>query len=132
MVMNGFRRLLQRDHGAAAIEFALVVPLLLMLLLGIVSFGFALNAHVTLTQASREGVRALALKTGDGITETKAAAVGLDPTKVIVTPTPCPASVLPSSRAQVYATYQVPLTIPFYSGPTSIDLKARAVMRCGG
>ena len=47
--------------GAAAVEMALVLPLLLLLVFGIVDFGRALNLQITLTQAAREGVRPAAL-----------------------------------------------------------------------
>ncbi|MFI7600242.1 TadE family protein [Actinoplanes sp. NPDC049681] len=49
------------DHGAAAVEMALVLPLLLLLLFGIIDFGRALNAQITLTEAAREGARATAM-----------------------------------------------------------------------
>ncbi|WP_211277935.1 TadE/TadG family type IV pilus assembly protein, partial [Couchioplanes caeruleus] len=49
------------DQGAAAVEMALVLPLLLLLLFGIIDFGRALNAQITLTEAAREGARAAAL-----------------------------------------------------------------------
>ena len=50
------------DAGAAAVEMALVLPLLLLLVFGIVDFGRALNLQITLTQAAREGVRPAALR----------------------------------------------------------------------
>ena len=49
------------EHGAVAVEFALVFPLLAALLLGMVDLGFALNAKIAMTSAAREGVRAVAL-----------------------------------------------------------------------
>jgi Flp pilus assembly protein TadG len=45
------------DRGAAVVEFALLLPLLLLLVFGIIDFGRALNAQITLTQAAREGAR---------------------------------------------------------------------------
>ena len=50
------------DTGAAAVEFALILPLLLLVLFGIIDFGRALNNQITLTQAAREGVRVAALR----------------------------------------------------------------------
>ena len=47
----------RRDRGATAVEFALLVPLLLLLVFGIIDFGRALNAQITITQAAREGAR---------------------------------------------------------------------------
>ena len=46
------------DTGAAAVELALVLPLLLLILFGIVDFGLMLNAQITVTSAAREGARA--------------------------------------------------------------------------
>jgi hypothetical protein len=46
-----------RDRGAAAVEFALVLPLLLLMVFGIVDFGRALNVQIMVTQAAREGAR---------------------------------------------------------------------------
>lgn len=47
------------DHpsGQALVEFALVVPIVLLLALGIVEFGRAWNAHQVLTDAAREAAR---------------------------------------------------------------------------
>lgn len=69
----------RRDRGAAAVEFALVVPMLLLLVFGIIDFGRMLNVKITLTQAAREGARAAAVGTvGDGKTWARNAAQGLD------------------------------------------------------
>ncbi len=46
------------DRGSAAVEFALVLPLLLMVVLGIVEFGLLLYREAMLATASREGARA--------------------------------------------------------------------------
>jgi len=46
------------QHGAAFVEFALVLPILLILVGGIVEFGFLYYNKQVLTNASREGVRA--------------------------------------------------------------------------
>lgn len=45
------------DSGAELFEFAIVVPLLLMILLGIIWIGRAYNIYETITRASREGAR---------------------------------------------------------------------------
>jgi Flp pilus assembly protein TadG len=44
-------------RGQALVEFALIVPVLLLLVLGIVEFGRAWNAHQVLTDAAREAAR---------------------------------------------------------------------------
>ena len=51
------RKIWKRQEGQSLVEFAIVAPVLLLLLLGIVEFGLILyNQHV-ITNASREGAR---------------------------------------------------------------------------
>lgn len=52
--VTGERR---RDRGVALVEFAIVLPLLLLLIGGIVDFGRAFFTEVMLTNAAREGAR---------------------------------------------------------------------------
>lgn len=57
------RRLRGRDseRGAAAVEFALVVPLLLLLLFGIIGYAYMLSFRQALSQGAAEGARAAAV-----------------------------------------------------------------------
>lgn len=48
---------LKEDVGAELVEAAVVIPILLMLLLGIVSFGRAWDVYQTITRAAREGAK---------------------------------------------------------------------------
>jgi Flp pilus assembly protein TadG len=45
------------DHGAALVEFALTLPLLVMFLLGMFTGGFAFNQKLAITNGVREGSR---------------------------------------------------------------------------
>ena len=45
------------ERGQSLVEFALVLTPLLMILLGIIQFGFIFNSYVTLTNAAREAAR---------------------------------------------------------------------------
>jgi Flp pilus assembly protein TadG len=56
------------ERGAAAVEFALVLPFLLLLVFGIIEFGFIFNRYISVTHAAREGVRELSV----GISTTQA------------------------------------------------------------
>ena len=48
----------QRDQdGAAAVEFALLLPLLVLMLFGLIQFGIAFNTKIQATNAAREGAR---------------------------------------------------------------------------
>ncbi|NUT37963.1 MAG: pilus assembly protein [Hamadaea sp.] len=58
------RRRSHRDGGAAAVEFALVLPLLLLIVFGIIDFGRLLNAQIKTTEAAREGARAASIVGG--------------------------------------------------------------------
>ena len=49
---------LKTQKGAAAVEFAIILPVLLILLFGIIEFGIILYDKAMITNASREGARA--------------------------------------------------------------------------
>ncbi len=51
---------LNDERGATAVEFAFIVPLLVLLVLGIAEFGHAFQVQGTLSAAAREGVRMMA------------------------------------------------------------------------
>ncbi len=68
------RRALRREGGQAVVEFALVLPLIAIFLLGMVQLGLALNVRQQLEGVARQGARTFAL-TGD--TQATAAAVRL-------------------------------------------------------
>jgi Flp pilus assembly protein TadG len=51
-----------RDCGSAAVEFALVAPLLLLLVMGIVNYGLFFFDSISLRQGAREGARQAVVK----------------------------------------------------------------------
>jgi Flp pilus assembly protein TadG len=53
----GARRLWSSEAGAELIEFALVFPTLLIVMLGIIDFGFLFQRYEVVTNAAREGAR---------------------------------------------------------------------------
>jgi len=53
--------IVRSDAGASALEFALVAPILLALLFGMIEFGFAFQAQLAVTHAAREGARMAAV-----------------------------------------------------------------------
>jgi Flp pilus assembly protein TadG len=124
------------DRGAAAVEFALVLPLLLILIFGIVDFGRMLNAKITLTEAAREGARATALVGRDaGVDRARAAAAGYavgDPDV-----DECPPSPGPDDNATVTVTYDFQFITPISlllgaNGDGIVKLSATGVMPCLG
>lgn len=90
--MTTARRFRASSQGQALVEFALVMPLLLILIISVFEFGRAWNLHQTITDAAREGARkaviADASVTTDSVTAAIAnriAASGFDPANATVT-----------------------------------------------
>jgi Flp pilus assembly protein TadG len=60
--MRGFlRRVGKSESGTSAVEFALVLPVFLTILYGIVQFGLVFMAQNNMTNAAREAARAMAV-----------------------------------------------------------------------
>ena len=52
------------DHGQSLVEFAVCLPLLLLVVTGIFTFGVAMNSFLMLTDATNVGARLLAISRG--------------------------------------------------------------------
>lgn len=52
------------ERGAAAVEFALIVPILLTLVFGVISYGYMLSFRQALSQSAAESARAAAITPG--------------------------------------------------------------------
>jgi Flp pilus assembly protein TadG len=78
------------------VEFALVLPVLLLLVMGIIQFGIVFNNWIQVTSAAREGARKAAVSRtaadprAAAIAAAKASAPGLDASKLVVTPSATP------------------------------------------
>lgn len=72
-------RLFNTARGQSLVEFALILPVFLILLFGLIDFGMALNRWVVITNAAREGARlgAVGRPPADVETQTIAASNGL-------------------------------------------------------
>lgn len=66
MVQRGSRWRGSKDRGANLIEFAIVMPLLVLLILGIVEFSWILATNLDVNQGAREGARLTAVDTPAG------------------------------------------------------------------
>jgi hypothetical protein len=53
-----------QDEGASALEFGIVVPVLLLLLFGMIEFGLIFQGQLAVTHAAREGARLAAVQNG--------------------------------------------------------------------
>jgi len=130
---------MSKKKGQALVEFALVLPLLLLLLVGLVEFGLLMFSKIVVTNAAWEGANAGATivdpAQGDAeiIGAVQQAAYGLDPALLVIDidpgqdepprdqPWPAPRG----SQLTVTVSYTFTLTIPSMTVPVS----ARAVTR---
>ena len=120
------------ERGAVAVEFALLAPVLVMLLLGIMEFGRAYNAQVTLSSAAREGVRVMAIgnnptRRPDGGQECghRRCKPALTDANITITPTSCTTG----AQVTVKITYTL-TTMTGIAGP--FPMEGKGVMLCGG
>ncbi|MFQ5555379.1 MAG: TadE family protein [Acidimicrobiia bacterium] len=60
------RRLQREERGATLVEFALILPLLLALVFGIIEASWAFGQHNDVRHGAREGARLAAVDFGDG------------------------------------------------------------------
>jgi Flp pilus assembly protein TadG len=118
------------DRGAAAVELALILPFLILLVFGIIDFGRAYNAKLTLTHAAREGVRVWALggSLEDATARVTDAATGIS--DITVTTTDCTFGGETSLTVSAGFEYLTPLIADL--APATSTLSATGVMRCGG
>ena len=102
-----------RDRGSVAVEFALLLPVLLLLIFGVIDFGRAINAQITLTQAAREGARLASLGAVNPAVQNRVtlAATGVSPVTATVTSS-CPTGAGTGVDAVVKVTYTFQFITP--------------------
>lgn len=90
----GFARAALRAEGQNLVEFAIVLPLLLAIFVGIIEFGNAWRTSQTVTNAAREGARFAAVASSSTTTDAiiarvkeRLAAAGVDSSSATVTVT---------------------------------------------
>ncbi|MHA7295302.1 TadE/TadG family type IV pilus assembly protein [Arthrobacter sp. HLT1-21] len=118
------------ESGAAAVEFALVVPALLLVLFGIVEFGRVYNTQLQVTSAAREAVRVMAIEKDADVAVAAAilSAPGLLPALSAsqVSVSSCDSA----TETTVIVTYSVDLISGLFAD--AVSLTGKGVMRCGG
>ncbi|HWC22242.1 MAG TPA: TadE/TadG family type IV pilus assembly protein [Flexivirga sp.] len=141
--MRAIRNLHKGERGASLVEFAIVLPLFLLLIGGMVDFGRAFYTEVMLTNGAREGARSAMYSTSDtAAIDSRAWAAAGNNSYVVNVTNPCASNSLPSARVTVTVTkndFEWILLGPamnivtFGSGnalPTT--LTGKATMQCGG
>lgn len=130
--MRWLHRYIKNNQGQALVEFALVLPVLLLLTVGAMEFGLAINQYIVLTEAAREGARSAALgATNTTITSVVNAAVSeIGTSQLTVTISPSSTRVSGNSVTVTVAKPVqaiTPLMSPFF--PTGFTLQGSATMR---
>jgi Flp pilus assembly protein TadG len=127
---------LRDERGATVVEFAFIVPLLIVLVLGIAEFGRAFQVSGTLSAAAREGVRVMALQNDPVAARTavRNAAPSLNPavanSQITITPAACPTTGATSTTVRLTVTYPMPFLTGFFG--SGVTLSGTGVMRCNG
>lgn len=108
---------LKDQKGQALVEFAIVLPILLLLVMGILQFGMMLNSYLTIENAAREGARTGIIGSSDSEIQNLiiSTSPNLDPAKLKVTITPSGAARKPGDTLTVKVTYNYELIVPIIS-----------------
>ncbi len=116
-------------RGSSTVEFALVLPLLLIVLLGVVQVGLVLRDQLRVSQAVREAAREAVVTFDEAAIRTAAEHSGLDGGRLQLQVTREGGT--PGDGVSVLITYQEPLVVPFVSWlfPSGVVLSATTTMR---
>jgi len=122
-------RIIKSEKGASAVEFALILPILIILIFGIVQFGIAFNNYITITHAAREGARIAAVDLNnpdlENIIIERAFPVQITEDDIVIS---TPEGTNIGDPVEVEITYNISITIPLV-GSWDIPLKNKAIMR---
>ncbi|SNT54790.1 TadE-like protein [Asanoa hainanensis] len=122
------------DRGAAAVEAALVFPILLLLIFGIVDFGRMLNAQMNATEAAQQGARIASFGDRPDARVREIAGDGARVDAVV-----CPIAASAGRTAEVTVTYPFAFVTPMGAiarvfgadGPGgTVELTGHGVMPC--
>ena len=81
--MKSCIKIFSGEKGTSAVEFAIILPILVMLVFGIIQFGLVFNKYIAITHAAREGVRLAAVGLDGDLVSFKQAVKDSAPTVVI-------------------------------------------------
>lgn len=125
------------ESGQAVVEFAIVLPVLILLLLGIMEFGRALSALIVLQNAAREGVRYGITVSSDPNSDTliedrvrqEAGSLdgAADPVRLQVTITPDLANRVPGGDLRVSLQYDFEFVVPYFG--TGLPIRSAMSMQ---
>ena len=118
----------REDGGQAAVELALVLPLVMLLLLAVVQLGLLVRDQILVVHAAREAAREAAVDAApDAPRRAALASSTLSDGRLTVTATGRGAA---GSRVRVEVTYRAPTAVPLVGAALGdFSLRATATMR---
>ncbi|WDC84543.1 pilus assembly protein [Caloramator sp. mosi_1] len=123
----------KKKKGQALIEFTIILPILLLIIMGIAEFGIMLNSYLTIQNASREGARQGIMGANDYeiYNVVLDSLENLDETKVNLTITPSDTNRKSGDELKIKIEYQYDLIIPIIKNILggSVILKGETSMR---
>ena len=116
------------SEGQAAVELALALPLVAVLLLALVQLGFLVRDQVLVVHAAREGVRQAAVDPStDAARQAAAGSSGLAASRMQIAMT---GRGVPGSHVRVTVTYRAPTDVPLVGAALpDFEMHASATMR---
>lgn len=127
--MNRSKPKTKGERGAVAVEFALIAPILLLLLAAILEFSYFYSLQISVTQAAREAARTMAV-TNDSSKAKAAAVAGAPSISLLPANVGLSGSCTPGVTVQSTVTFSAPSLTGFFT-PT-ITVTGRGAMQCGG
>jgi Flp pilus assembly protein TadG len=133
--MIRLNKLIRSQKGQSIVELALILPIIIIILFGIIEFGRIFYSYIVITNAAREGARLGSVGKSDiEITEKikQTAPLPQSEQKLKITRLePSEASRSPGLPLTVEVSYDVDIITPFFSSfiPNPFTLRAQAVMR---
>lgn len=121
------------EKGQSMVEFAILLPILILIVVGIIEFGFMFSGYLALSNASREAVRTVSLGETDAVAiqRAKDVALTLESTKMNVSISPAFAMRDRGNSTTVTIVYEYDFLTPFMEAifGGNLQLKADATMR---
>ena len=121
------------ERGQALVELAVALPVLILLLLAVMEFGFLFSSYLQVLHGAREGIRAGALGASDAEIRQRVedAAPQLDPGRLVVEVDPAESNRHPGDMLRVTVRYRYETLVPLIGGllGDSIDLEVAYRMR---
>ncbi len=125
---------LHDEYGSSLVELALLLPVFLLLILGLLELGRSFRSYIALDNAAREGARWLTVYPSDSdgartVITTEAARAGLNTNQLTITITPVKSQYQAGDLVTVRVACAYPLLFGAITKLTTLSLVAQVTMR---